>query len=99
MDEQIQIGLRKIRRAKLITIILFIAFIPVGFLSMLISERYNINFLFILGPYGLFVLVCDFYLGLTAKCPKCKELYYWRMSGVGYRNFFTKKCLNCGLEL
>jgi len=99
MDDQIQKGLRKIRRAKLTEILLFIAFILVGFLSILVSERYHINFLFIIGPYGLFVLACDAYLGLTATCPKCKELYYWRMSGIGYRNFFTKKCLNCGLEL
>lgn len=95
----IQKGLRKIRRAKRAIAGLFIGFIPVGVLSALVSEATKIHFMIFIGLYFVLVMISDFYLGLTSTCPRCNELYYWRMTGIGYRNFFTNRCLNCGLEL
>jgi|GEM_PF-4168472 len=97
--EVIQRGLRKIRRAKRIIAALFIGFIPVAILSAAVSETTKIHFMVFIGVYFALVMITDFYLGLTSTCPRCNELYYWRMTGIGYRNFFTKRCLNCGLEL
>jgi hypothetical protein len=82
-----------------VAILLFLGFIPAGILSLFFGDHFNINFLFLLAPYLLFVVVYDTYIGLTATCPMCNELYYWRMEGIGFRNFFTKRCLNCGLDL
>lgn len=92
-------GIQKIRQAKRFAAILLLGLIPVGILSSILCETYKFNFLIIIGLYLAFVMLCGAYLGLTSKCPRCNELYYWRMTGIGYRNFFTKKCLNCGLEL
>lgn len=97
--EVIKRGLRKIRRSKRAIVGLFIGFIPVGILSAIVSEATKIHFMIFIGAYFALLMICDFYLGLTSTCPRCNELYYWRMTGIGYRNFFTKRCLNCGLEL
>jgi uncharacterized membrane protein YqaE (UPF0057 family) len=97
--DAIQQGLRRIRRAKRVMAGLFIGFIPVGILSGVLSEATHLNILFFLGAYLALVLLCDTYFGLTSTCPLCNELYYWRMTGLGYRSFLAKRCLNCGLEL
>jgi hypothetical protein len=97
--EVIRRGLRKIRRVKRAILFLFFGFIPFGILSRILSEATKINFLIFLGLYFVLVMGCNFYFGLTSNCPRCDEFYYWRMSGIGYRNFFTKRCLSCGLEL
>jgi hypothetical protein len=96
---KIEKGLKKIRRAKQTIILLFIGFLPYGILSSFISEILKIHIMFFIGAYFILVIVYDYYFALTSTCPRCNEFYYWRMSGIGYRYFFTKKCLNCGLEL
>jgi hypothetical protein len=100
-DDRLKIekGLRKIRRAKRVMLLLFIGFLPYGILSSLLSEKLKMSIMFFIGAYFVLVIVFNYYFGLTSKCPRCNEFYYWRMSGIGYRNFFIKKCLNCGLEL
>jgi hypothetical protein len=96
---KIEKGLQKIHRAKRAIISLFLGFIPYSLLASFISDKFNIHFMFLLGGYSLVVIIADYYFGLTSTCPRCNEFYYWRMTGIGYRYFFTKKCLNCGLEL
>ncbi len=95
----IENGVRKIRMAKRILLSLFIGFIPFAIIFSYIAEIIKINPLFFIGAYFIFVMILGSYFGLTSMCPRCNELYYWRKSGIGYRNIFTKKCLNCGLEL
>lgn len=97
--KRIEKGLHKIRRSKIIAILLITGLIPFGIISFILYEKLNINFIYSLGLYVAFAMACSFYIGLTSKCPKCNELYYWRMSGIGFRNPWTKCCLNCGLEL
>ncbi len=92
-------GIQRIRHSKRVAIILFFGFIPAGILSLFLAEHFSLNFFILLAPYVLFVAIWDTYIGLTATCPRCNELYYWRMEGIGFRNFFTKRCLNCGLDL
>lgn len=97
--EKIEKGLRKIRRTKLILISLFIGFVPFAILFSFVAEALRVNPMVFIGAYFAFVMILGSYVGLTCNCPRCNELYYWRKSGIGYRNIFTKKCLNCGLEL
>jgi hypothetical protein len=92
-------GVQRIKRQKRIAILLFLCFLPVAVLSFFLDDYYHINFLFVILPYLAFVMAWDFYAGLTAICPRCGERYYWRVEGIGFRNFLTKRCLNCGLEL
>jgi hypothetical protein len=79
----------KIRRGKRIIISLFVGFIPIGMLSAIINETLHINF----------ILLPALYFGLTAFCPQCNQLYYWQMEGIGFRNVFTRECLNCGFDV
>lgn len=97
--EKIKNGLRKIRNTKRIILSLFVAFVPFAILFSYLAESFEINPMFFIGAYLIFVMVIGSYVGLTSICPQCNEFYYWRKSGIGYRNIFTKKCLNCGLEL
>ena len=92
-------GLRRIRRSKRVAIFLFLGFIPVGIISFILDDLLNISFLFIIVPYLMLVMASEFYIGLTATCLRCTQLYYWRTEIIGFRNFFTKRCLNCGLDL
>ena len=95
----IEKGIQRIRHSKRLAVLLFFGFIPVSILSFFLDDYFNINFLLVIAPYLLFVAVWDLHIGLTATCPRCNQLYYWRMEGIGFRNFFTKRCLNCGLDL
>ena len=95
----IQKGIRKIKRNKRAFVLLFLGFIPVCVLASIFSNATHINNLIFIGIYLFLVIGVDLYLALTSICPKCNEFYYWKMSGIGYRNFFTNHCLNCGLEL
>ena len=98
-EQEIIEGIRKIKLGKNIQLISFIAFIPVGIISALVEKTYGISFMFVLVPYALIALLLSSIISLRANCPNCGELYFWKMSGIGFRNPFTKKCLNCGLNL
>lgn len=91
--------LRKIRCGKRIVIWLFVGFIPISVLSAIMNEALHINFLLLPGLYLGIVISWNIYFGLTAFCPQCNQLYYWRMDGIGFRNVFTNRCLNCGFEI
>jgi hypothetical protein len=95
----IEKGIQRIRRLKHVTGMLFFGFIPVCILSSFLEDYLTINSLLIIAPYFLFVVIWNINLGLTAICPRCNELYYWQMEGIGFSNFFTERCLNCGLDL
>jgi hypothetical protein len=95
----IEKGIQRIRRLKHVTVMLFYGFIPVCILSFLLEDYLNINSLLVVVPYFLLVVIWNINMGLTATCPRCNELYCWRMEEIGFSNFFTKQCLNCGLDL
>lgn len=97
--KKIEKGLRKIHRNKIIVLSLFIGFGPFAILFSFVAEALRVNPMIFIGAYFIFVMALGSYVGLTSNCPRCNELYYWKKSGIGYRNIFTKKCLNCGLEL
>ncbi len=95
----IEKGIQRIHRLKHVTVMLFLGFIPVGILSFFLEDFLNINSLLVIAPYFLFVLIWNINIALTAICPRCRELYCWRMEGLCFSNFLTERCLNCGLDL
>ena len=55
------------------------------------------------GPIGIAFTGLFLFCGLSAmfaRCPQCHKLFHmkWLNSVLGYGNFFSRKCLNCGLS-
>jgi hypothetical protein len=91
--------LGRIRRQKRVGILLLVGFIPIGILSAMLHAFFHVNFFLLTAFYFGLVIVWTIYIALTGVCPRCNQLYYWRMEGKDHRNFLTRHCLNCGLDL
>ncbi len=96
--KQYEAKLRKILKVRRNTIIMFLFFIPYGFGTGIIAENTGTNLMYLIIPYAILFFIYGSYYGLLT-CPRCGNIFCWRMEGFGKRNPFTKKCLNCGLEL
>lgn len=93
-EQQIQHGLRKIRTLRKVLFGVIITFpIAVYLLTMFeVAEGIIIT----TGVAWVAVgIVLEFVIGF-ARCPACRKHFHVRaMTG----NFFTKKCMNCGIPL
>lgn len=93
-EQQIARGLRKIRTLRKLLFGVVITFpIVVYLLTMLEVEE---GIIIMTGIAWVAVgIVLEFVIGF-ARCPACRKHFHVRaMSG----NFFTKKCMNCGIPL
>lgn len=106
-DSSIKEGLSAIRKKRLLLAILFLMWLPFGVALSLFNLPYQLAFI-----YMFYIAVVYFQL-IKMKCPRCGFYFNFRSSskgdsdweranlyfGVGYRNFLTNKCLNCGLSV
>lgn len=107
--EALNNGLIKIRRKRRILSAMFVMWLPYGALIMAINLPFYLVFL-----YMAIVVIISQLLYFSA-CPRCRNYFFYRskpgsigdtgnkiinmLFGGGYRNIFSNKCLNCGLNI
>ena len=100
--------LSNIRRKRLLIFVMIVMWLPFGALLMVL------NMPIIAFVYMVFMVIIGKFISFT-RCPRCNYYFFYRSEpgavgdigndklnlifGIGYRNPFSNKCLNCGLEL
>jgi predicted nucleic-acid-binding Zn-ribbon protein len=101
--------LKKIRHTRILEFTLFFLCIP-----FIIFVRVFQLPMFLIYIYVVALAIIS-WINVLAKCPRCGYYYHFRtikilggdlgnetlnlLFGPGYRNYITKKCLNCGLDI
>ena len=106
-NSTIEGGLTAIKRKRIVLFTMFGMWIPYGMLTIVLRLPSVFIFAYMAG-----MVIVAFMLQL-AKCPRCGHYFQFRtfkvsdrswerinlLFGAGYHNIFTKKCLNCGLNI
>jgi hypothetical protein len=90
--------LRKIKKRKRVMWFLFVSFpfVTLAFAKVSGSEKYTTIFAIV---WGL-LFICAGSVVHLSKCPKCGEQFHSKSKfPLGGHNPFTRKCLNCGLDI
>lgn len=102
-------GLSKIRKKRILMVTMLVMWLPFGGFIVAINLPIYAAF-----AYMATVAIISQLLYFS-KCPRCNHYFFYRskpgvigdtgnaklnlLFGLGYRNIFSSKCLNCGLRI